>query len=541
MRVSTVYTTLLTCCALVTAAAQSRTTSLTPHLEKHGTATQLMVEGKPFLVLGGELHNSSSSNIDYADPVLARFSALHLNTALAAVDWDLTEPEEGKFDFSLVDGIIQDARRHNLHLILLWFGSWKNAVSTYPPLWVKNNLKRFPRALDKDGKSLEILSTFSEANVTADAHAFAALMQHVRAVDSDAHTVLMIQVENEVGVLTETRDQSPAANEAFRKPVPRELLDSLQARKEELIPGLRKKWEAGGFKRSGTWQDVFGVSDETDEMFMAWNYARYVGRVAEAGKAEYPLPMFVNTWMADWQESAPLKQGDYPSGGPMPHMMDIWRAGAPQIDILSPDIYNYLYQRAPAYHQPWNPLFIPELAREIRIASDIFYCIGEHDAIGVSPFGLESVPVFQEELSKSYEVLGQISPVLLEHQGRGATSAAVLDKDHTKQDVKVGGYTLSVGIARHYTFPTPDFPAGIFIALGPDEFLVAGRGITVAFTPNTPGDPIAGFASVEDGGFVNGKWVAGRRLNGDEILSGKGLRLRGDRYMVQHVKLYRYR
>ncbi len=343
------------------------------------------------------------------------------------------------------------------------------------------------------------------------------------------------------GTVNITLPFAAAANEAFGKQVPKELMDSLQAHKEELVPGLRKKWEAGGFKRSGTWEEVFGVSDETDEMFMAWNYARFVGRVAEAGKAEYPLPMFVNTWLAEWQETAPMKQGVYPSGGPMPHMLDIWRAGAPKIDILSPDVYTFLYERAPAYHRSWNPLFIPEMARDIRFASEVFYVIGQHDAIGVSPFGLESVPLFQEELSKSYEVLGQIAPVLLKHQGKGATGAVVLDKDHTTQDLKVGDYTLSVGIARHYTFPTPDFPAGIFIALGPDEFLVAGRGITVAFKPDTPGDPTVGFASVDDGAYLNGKWIAGRRLNGDEILSGKGLRIRGDRYMVQHVKLYRYR
>ena len=537
-----IFRLLLVCgCTLSALAAQTNAPSSTPHLEKRGTATQLVVDGKPFLVLGAELHNSTSSDLNYTDPILARFAALHLNTALAAVDWDLMEPEEGKFDFSLVDGVIQDARRHDLRLILLWFGSWKNGVSTYPPAWVKTNLKRFPRAQDKEGKSLEILSTFSEANREADARAFAALMEHVRQVDHDAHTVLMIQVENEVGVLTETRDQSAAANEAFSRSVPKELMASLQQHKDTLIPGLRKRWEAAGFKTSGNWQEVFGVGDETDETFMAWNYARYVGRVAEAGKAAYPIPMFVNTWLDKWQETAPMKPGDYPSGGPLPHMLDIWRAGAPRIDILAPDVYNFLYERGPEYHRPWNPLFIPEMARDTRYASDVFWAIGQHDAIGVSPFGLESVPLFQEELSKTYGVLSQIAPVLLEHQGKGAVGAAVLDKDHTKEEVRVGDYTLSIGIARHYTFPTPEFPAGIFIALGPDEYLVAGRGITVAFTPDTPGDPTVGFLSVEDGSFQEGRWIAGRRLNGDEILSGKALRIRGDRYMVQRVKLYRYR
>jgi beta-galactosidase GanA len=529
MKSRTLYIlTILCLLAFKPAVAQANLASAIPHLEKKGTATQLIVEGKPFLVLGGELHNSSSSNIDYMDPILAKFSASHFNTALAAVDWDMIEPQEGRFDFGIVDGLIQDARRHNLRLVLLWFGSWKNGVSTYPPIWVKTDQERFPRALDKDGKGLEILSTFSVSNRDADARAFAALMRHVGSVDGTAHTVLMIQVENEVGILTESRDQSPAASAAYRRPVPKELMDYLGKNKETLIPGFRKIWEAKGFKTSGTWEDVFGAGEVTDEIFMAWNYAHYVGSVAEAGKAEYALPMFVNTWLATWQETAPLKAGDYPSGGPMPHMLDVWKAGAPKIDILAPDVYSYFDERCGEYRHPENPLFMPEIGRDMRIASDIFSALGEYEAIGVSPFGVESVPAFEEELGKSYEVLAQIAPIFLDHQGKGAIGSAVLDKSHATRTLKVGDYTLDVGIAHHYTFPTADYPAGVFIAIGPDEYLVAGRGLTVAFTPTTAGPPIAGLATVEEGVFVNGKWVAGRRLNGDEILSGKGLRLPGD-------------
>jgi beta-galactosidase GanA len=474
-------------------------------------------------------------------PILAKFAAGHLNTALAAVCWDLIEPEEGKFDFSLVDGAIQLARRNNMRLVLLWFGSWKNGVSTYPPLWVKTDLKRFPRAQNKAGKSLDILSTLSDANLDADARAFAALMRHVREVDGDAHTIVMIQLENEVGVLSESRDRSAAANEAFQRPAPKELMDYLEKHKDTLMPGFLKKWEAGGFKTSGSWEDIFGASASTDEIFMAWNYARYVGKVAGAGKAEYPLPMFVNTWMAEWRESAPMKPGSYPSGGPMPYVMDVWKAGAPQIDILSPDIYSNFEERCALYHRSDNPLFIPELVRETRTCSALFYGLGQFDAIGFSPFGMESLPDFSEELGKTYAVLAQIAPVLLENQGKGVIGGAFLDKDHPRQTLKVGDYTLNLGIARHYSFPTPEYPAGIFIQTGPDEYLVAGRGLTVTFTPNTPGDPSVSVATVEDGAFVNGRWVAGRRLNGDETLSGKGLRLRGDYYMIQRVKLYRYR
>jgi hypothetical protein len=512
----------------------------TPFLKKQGTAVQLIVEGKPFLVLGGELHNSSSSSLEYMTPVLAKFAAGNLNTALAAVCWDLIEPVQGKFDFTLVDGAIQAAGKNNLKLIFLWFGSWKNGVSTYPPLWIKTDLKRFPRARNKEGQSLDILSTLSETNLKADSRAFSALMKHLRETDAE-HRVIMVQVENEVGVLSEARDHSAEANEAFRKEVPVELIRYLEKNKATLVPGFLKKWEANGFKTSGNWEEIFGAGDGTDEIFMAWNYARYVGRVAAAGKSEYPLPMFVNVWLSDWRETAPMKPGDYPSGGPLPYMMDVWKAGAPQIDILAPDIYSNFDERCALYHRANNPLFIPELVRTTESCSAIFYGLGNFDAIGFSPFGMESLPDFSAELARTYGVLAQIAPVLLANQGKGVIGGAYLDKDHPKQSLRVGDYTLELGIASHYSFPTPDYPAGIFIQTGPEEYLIAGRGLTITFSPDTPGDPTVRVASAEDGVFENGSWVPGRRLNGDEILSGKGLRLRGDYYMIQKVKLYRFR
>src|ERR1039458_10769579 len=186
--------------------SQGRPANNIPHLEKQGTATQLIVDGKPFLVLGAELNNSSGSSMEYMRPLWPKIAATNLNTVLATVSWELLEPEEGRFDFSLVDGLIQDARRHNLRLILLWFGSWKNGKSTYQPVWVKTNQQRFPIIQDAKGKGLPTLSTLSDANRDADARAFAALMKHVREVDGDAHTVIMIQMENEVGVLGPARD-----------------------------------------------------------------------------------------------------------------------------------------------------------------------------------------------------------------------------------------------------------------------------------------------------------------------------------------------
>jgi beta-galactosidase GanA len=328
------------------------------------------VDGKPFLALAGELANNSATSLEYMKPVWAKLVEAKLNAVLAGVSWAQIEPEEGKFDFSVPDGVIRDARSHNLRLVLLWFASWKNGLSSYPPTWVKRDFERFPRAALVGGEtpwpvltisntvprakivgsmSLELLSPFSDPNRDADARAFAALMRHVKEIDSQQHTVIMIQVENEVGMQGDSRDRSAAANTAYARPVPQELMDYLRQHKDSLMPEFRRVWEAAGFKTSGTWEEVFGKNTATDEIFMAWSYARYVGRVAEAGKAEYPLPMYVNAALprtssiadeaAKKQESA--KTGGYfAMGGPMADVMDIWRAGAPRIDILSPDAYN---------------------------------------------------------------------------------------------------------------------------------------------------------------------------------------------------------
>ena len=241
--------------AATTAGAQNNTGTSTaiPHLQKQGTATQLIVDGKPFLMLAGELRNSNSSTSEFLKPIWPRMVAMHLNTVLSAVHWELIEPQEGQFDFSLVDSQIRDAQAYNLRLIFLWFGSWKNGVSSYVPAWVKTNQDRFPRVQDKDGKGSEILSTLSAANRDADARVFAALMRHIKQVDTQ-HRVIMIQVENEVGLGGNSRDRCAAADKAFAGPVPKVLLDYIGNHKDTLHPMLRKAWETAGSKTSGTWK-----------------------------------------------------------------------------------------------------------------------------------------------------------------------------------------------------------------------------------------------------------------------------------------------
>lgn len=560
--------------ALMAACSQTKTTSALhiPHLQKRGAATQLIVDGKPYLALAGEMTNTASSSPQYMNTVWPNLVKMHLNTVLAAVAWDWIEPAEGKVDFTLADRLIQDARSHHMRLVFLWFASWKNGLSSFVPVWVKANQERFPRAQVKGGKTVEVLSTLSEANREADSRAFAAFMRHVRDVDSRAHTVIMIQVENEVGLLGDSRDRSPAANEAFAKSVPPELMDYLRNHKDSLLPEFRRLWEAAGFKTSGSWEEVFGKGPAAEEVFMGWNYARYVGRVAGAGKAEYPIPMFVNAWRVQPQDKTP---GDYPSGGPQAHMHDLWRAGAPQIDILSLDVQSLKFPEVVAqYTRSGNPLFIPESRGDAVGAANVFYAVGQHNAIGYSVFGLDlttrllgsgpgtgvtpQVPLDIESLPlpRSYAVLSQLAPLILEHQGKGTIAAAWLAQENADQKIQLGDYTLNVELTRDRRTPNvlPERGYGIFISVGPDEYVIAGNDVQVTFSPNTPGPEIAGLASVEAGTYVDGRWIPGRRLAADDCVlrydlaaaasvnqSGSGVRFRGDGPSIQHVKLYRYR
>jgi hypothetical protein len=524
-----------------------------PRLVKQGDITQLEVDGEPFLILGGELHNSSSSSLDYMKPIWPKLEQMNLNTVLAAVSWDLIEPKEGQFDFTLVDGMIKEARRHDLHLIILWFGSWKNGISHYVPSWVKNNIERFPRVRIESGKNIEVLSTLSYENRRSDVRAFTELMRHIREVDSRKHTVIMIQVENEVGVLGDSRDRCPLANDAFAKPVPAELMRYLTENKDSLLPGLRNLWSKTGFKETGTWTEVFGTGERADEIFMSWNYACYIDQIAEAGKAEYPLPMFVNAWIVQPEDKKP---GDYPSGGPQAEMHDIWRAGAPNIDLLAPDIYlpNFT-EICASYSRGGNPLFIPESFAGVRGAANVFYAVGRYNAMGYSPFGIDGIPTDAENdpFSKAYEVLSQLAPQILNGQAKGKIVGVILNKEKPGEKIELGDYILAVELRQQRRRTTvPDLAYGLIISTGPDEYIVAGNDIQITFFPNTPGPQMVGLESVYEGEYIKGKWVPGRKLNGDAIMlnyhldqmaeenrSGSVLRIQ-DGPAIRRVKLYRF-
>jgi len=559
-------------CGLALAAGQgwAQSTPGMPRLQKQGAATQLTVDGKPFLALAGELGNNTATSIDNMKPIWPRLKAANLNTALVGVSWAQIEPAEGKFDFSVLDGVIEQARQYDMHMVVLWFASWKNGYSSYPPDWVKKDFERFPLTKINKGKSIPLLSTFSAANRDADAKAFAALMRHLRETDGKIHTVLMIQVENEVGVLLDSRDRSPAANKAFAGPVPKELMDYLQKHRDTLISEFAEVWKAHGSKTSGAWEEVFGpgkpdsielavrtlappmtqeekdaawrkLTWPVDEIFMAWQYAQYVGKVAAAGKAEYPIPMYANAWLQQPDHGWP---GTYPSGGPLPQVMDMWKAGAPAIDFLAPDLYltSVLTELCTRYTRQGNPLFIPETAGGTEAPANVLYAMAQFNAIGFSPFGIErQVNVASTPLQLVYERIRNMAPIILENQGKGTMAAARFTAENASQKIALGNYNaeISVGRGRRSGPQAPVLPAtAILISTGPDEYYLIGDSINITFSPNGPGPQQVGLGTVEEGSFVDGKWVPGRRLAGDDTEQGatSSVRVSG----ALRVTLYRY-
>jgi hypothetical protein len=528
-----------------------------PHLEKRGGVTQLIVDGKPFLILGGELHNSSSSSIEYMKPVWPRLAAMHLNTVLSPVAWETIEPEEGKFDFSCVDGLIEGARENNLRLVVLWFGAWKNTYSSYVPAWVKTNTDRFPRVQTSSGQSTERLSTFSVTVRDADTRAFVQLMRHLRKVDGDRHTVLMVQVENEVGVIPESRDHSPAANAAFAAAVPSVLTSFLEKHRTTLNPEFRAVWETAGGRTEGTWQEVFGKSSFTDDLFMAWQYATYIEHITAAGKVEYPLPMYTNAALI----RPNYEPGQYNSGGPLPHSMDVWHAGAPSLDFLSPDIYfNEFAQWAGWYTRPDNPLFIPEAQLGAAGSANALYAFGRLSAIGFAAFGIDdqgNAPLDlvgitnpAEHLDNSamgyvYTNLSRLAPVILEKQKTGGVTAALIEGDAQRSArLSIGGYTANITRAGSGSGAGTRL-AAMFIQTGPNEFMVTGSDDgQITFSTDNLGPPIVGIESIDEEFFENGAWMPRRRLNGDENSQGQALKLYATdlaQGKIYRVRLYRYR
>jgi beta-galactosidase GanA len=514
-----------------------------------GRATQLLVDGEPALLLGGQLHNSAASDPEHMRRALDRVAALNATTVIGSASWALLEPVESTFDFTHVDAQIAAARERGLHLVLIWFGAFKNAASTYAPRWVRSNTGRFPRAVVNPGiKELfsypgamakPVLSVFSPGLLAADRTAFVALMQHLAVADPE-HVVVLVQVENEVGLLGDSRDRSPAAEEAWHGDVPKELLAHFEERAGGLRPELAELWQRNGRRTAGTWAEVFGAGWEAEEVFMAWAFGSHAGALAEAGKAGKPLPMYVNAWLGP--QPGQDRGGEYPSGGPTSRVLDVWKAAAPALDLLAPDIYVDEAQAVMAdYDRPDNPLFVPE--SRFRTGS-LFWALGQHRAIGFSVFGIEDGRT-DSQLARAYALLGPLTRAITEAQAEGRIAGILLDEGIPEMSFRLGRLDvtargsrdllgrmlLDAGVPPPPPPPPPPSetegssgppaprdtrPFGLLLAEGDDTFLLVGQDLTVDFS--APGETVE-VDQVEELRFEAGRWSRGRLLNGDERLT----------------------
>lgn len=507
-----------------------------PNVVKKDGNYSLMVDGRPYLVLGAQIHNSSG----WPDTLTSAWPAvreLHANTVMVPVYWEAVEPEINRYDFSTVDSALEGARENNVHLALLWFGSWKNGGMDYTPSWVKTDPKTYPRVIDQDGHAVDALSPLSQKSAEADGRAFAALMQHLKEHDADRHTVIMVQVENEAGTLGSDRDYSALANQAFAQTVPEVVLSSLH-------------------KKAGTWNHVFGAN--AAEAFSSYYTARYIDQVAAAGKAVFPLPMYINVWPRE--QSGLLRPGfSSPSGGAVSWLLDMWKAVAPSIDLIGPDNYDSNAQLflsiAALYTRPDNPLMVPETGGTMAHARHMFYVFATPGALGISMFGVNPISgqipeslltrTSEGEVATNYRLLGPAIPALLLARDAGHLKAAVEEDGVANSELTFDDYdaVARFGPVRgSYSGEkgtgSSDLSGRALVAqLAPNEFLILGSNANIVFSPKLGNArEHVSYISVEEGTYQNGVWHTSRLLNGDETYFGLILPHAGQTLRVKLMK-----
>jgi hypothetical protein len=495
---------------------QAGTGAIPRIVEKDGRHA-LLVDGQPFFMLGGQAHNSSGWP-GMLPQVWSAVEAMHANTLEVPIYWEQIEPQPGKFDFSLVDTLLEQGREHKVHLVLLWFATWKNGSNHYMPEWMKRQAEKYPNITGRNGQPVDSPSPHTQAAMEADAKVFAAVMRHLKEADPQ-HTVLMVQVQNEPGSWGSVRDYSPAAQKLFEGPVPAELL------KPEVLKALNKPADA-----KGTWQEVFG--NDADEYFHAWSVARYIGQVAAAGKAVNPLPLYVNAALRDPLSNP--RPNTYESGGPTDNVILIWKVAAPAIDLVCPDIYLSGSERylkvLELYDRSDNALFVPETSASAENARFI-YAILALGGLGFSPFGIDNngqgpagdsanaarlAPVGQE-----YAVFGPMMRELARWGFEGKLKAAVEREDHAEQTIDLGAWqaVVAFGASRGRTAQTNAQPTGRMLVaqLGESEFVVVGAQCHLTFRPlGANAGKAWQYLKVEEGQYENGTFKLLRIRNGDE-------------------------
>ncbi|WP_425502268.1 DUF5597 domain-containing protein [Pseudoxanthomonas sacheonensis] len=487
-----------------------------PKLVSENGRHALLVDGEPFLLLGAQVNNSSNYPAAL-EKVWPAIDVLKPNTVMVPIAWEQVEPQEGKFDFSFVDTLLTQAREHEVRLVLLWFATWKNNGPNYAPAWVKLDNKRFPRVITADGRTLNSLSPLSTETLEADRKAFVRLMRHLKQADAQ-RTVIMVQPENEPGTYGAPRDFSPLAQKAFDGPVPEALIRKMG-------------------KQAGNWKQAFG--NDADEFFHAWHVAHYIDQVAAAGKAEYPLPMYVNAALRD--PFTPGLPGQYESGGPTDNVLEVYKAAAPNIDLLAPDIYMREYDKYTAvldrYSRPDNALLVAETGNDVMFARYFFAALGQQ-AIGWSPFGIDYTrysnwplgakrmsPESLEPFALNYRLVRPAARVLAKLSFEGKVHGIAEQAGQPVQTLKLNdrwNAVITYGVPQFwFQGEAPGNPEPVGAALiaetGTDEFLVTAyhaRVNIVAADPAVAARQI--YDRVEEGTYENNQWKFQRVWNGDQ-------------------------
>lgn len=497
----------------------------------------LLVDGQPYLMLGGQIHNSSAWPSELP-AVWKSLSELHANTVEAPVYWEQIEAQPGQFNWDNVDAVVNGAREHHLHVVLLWFGTWKNGNMHYVPQWVKTDPKRFARVIRADGDPIDVLSANSRSNLDADKAAFVALMRHLKALDAAEHTVLLVQVENEPGIIGSPRDFSPESNKEFAGRVPADML-------------------AAAKQQSGTWTEVF--RGDADELFQLYHQAHYLNEIATAGKAEFDIPLYMNVWLSYPPAEMPERRlrvpgVQYPSGGAVQPWVGLWRALAPSIDAIAPDIYGkdpgFVRDVLAAYHRPDNPLLVPEIAKPDSFAKYDFLALGE-GAIGVAPFGVDPRgwnilgDVAATGHARNFALLAPMVREIAKLNFEGQLKTSVEESGQAEQELDFGAWQATVS----YGYPQQDGrrPPGtndahgvaLVAQCGPDEFLVAGLDASISFhlPGKLPGMRMQ-ILSAQEGFYDHGVWKPKRLWNGDE--TDRGLQFHADDPVVVRVRLGKF-
>lgn len=557
----------------------SMSASAQPRLIKHGNATQIEVNGRPMLMIGGETGNSSATTLDDCQRTFSHLAKLGLNTVLVPAYWNLIEPKEGEFDFTTIDNVITEARKNKLKVVLLWFGAWKNSMSCYAPLWFKQDSKRFPRAHSKvtvNGKEqlrpVEEASSLSKNVLEADKKAFCKLMQYIRDKDSNDQTVIMVQVENEIGMIDVPRDYSTDATKLYNSSVPQDIIKASSDVKNS---------------KGKNWPQVFGDNIYTEEKFQAWTYAMYVEQMAKAGKAIYNIPMYVNVAL----NSRNRKPGEYPSAGPLAHLLNIWKAAAPSIDVYGLDLYDKGFRDWTAkYHMPndiqpkvSNPLFIPEIRLEDQDGVRAFYAFGHHSAMGFCPFSIEDYPILSKSahtdmsgmdlsqddqlnafsgnvstlspIAAAYSLLRQTEHLILDKQGTNDIFGIHLDNNKRSEEI-ITPDGIRLTVKHSYSLgwepgsKSDNWPevACIILRQGKNDYIVIGSGVVITYEDSKVksleakdgqriglgGCEVMSYSPDKPSGTVL------RHLSGDQTHQGRHVRIPVNTYQIQHFNLYRY-